>query len=509
MHAVLNAMAKLLTMLMEGLCSNELAVWLTVLLLAAVAVWYLNSAKNLPPGPFSLPIVGSLVTYTITAESMHLVFEKMARKYGPVSSLQFGGRPTVLLNTAASIKEAFVKKAADFSSRPEWYRLTLTNPYRLGIIDAVEPGFKDQRKFAINTLRHFGMGKLSLEFRIQDEIAHLLKCIESKGGEPFDPSVILTNSVSNIICSVVFGQRFDYEDQTFHKILGLINNLFKDFIEYPEIDVTPMVRFLPKYKNYLKKYIKHDAELRAFIKDKIREHQGSHDPENPRDLIDVYLNENDMQSEKGEAGLVQNILDFFIAGTETTSTSLRWMLLHMANNPQIQEKMHDELEREVGGEKIPTMANRNALPYLEATIHEVNRFSTIAPFGVPHMAHRDSTIGGYDIRAGTDVWSNIWAAHHDPEVWQDPNILCPERFLDENNSLKKIEEWIPFSLGRRMCLGEQLAKTELILFTSALFQRFQFLPPEGIDHICDDGVCYTTLAPKPYKVIAKVRSPLP
>ena len=506
---VLNAMVKLLTMLMESLWGIEFTVWISILLLAAVAIWYINSAKNLPPGPFSLPIVGSLVTYTTTTASMHLVFEEMARKYGPVMSLQFGSRPTIILNTAASIKEAFVKKAADFSSRPEWYRLTLTNPHRLGIIDAVEPGFKDRRKFAINTLRHFGMGKLSLEFRIQEEIAHLLKCIESKGDELFDPSAILTNAVSNIICSIVFGQRFDYEDQQFHKILGLINDLFRYFTEYPEIDVTPMVHFLPKYKNYLKKYIKHDAKLRAFIKEKISEHQRSHDPENPRDLIDVYLNENDMQSEEEEAGLVQNILDFFIAGTETTSTSLRWMLLHMANNPHIQEKMHEELEREVGLEREPTMANRNALPYLEATIHEVNRFSTIAPFGIPHMANRDSSLGGYDIKAGTNVWSNIWAAHHDPEVWQDPNILRPERFLDENNSLRKIEEWIPFSLGRRICLGEQLAKTELILFTSALFQRFQFLPPKGIDHLCDDGVYYTTLAPKPYKVIAKVRPPLP
>ena len=503
----MNAMANILTMLVEGLWSNEFAVSLTVFLIAAVAIWYINSSKNQPPGPLSLPIIGSLVAFT--SEPMHLVFEDLARKYGPVMFLQFGNRPTVLLNTAASIKEAFVKKAADFSDRPAFYRFILTNPHRLGIIDADETEFKDRRKFGINTLRQFGMGKRSLEFRIQEEIAHLLKCIESKGGEPFDPSVILTNSVSNIICSIVFGQRFDYEDQQFHRILKLINILLKDLEEYPEIDVIPIVRFLPKYKNHMKNYVAHDYELKAFLKEQISQHQASHDPENPRDLIDVYLNESEMQSENDEAELVQVIYDFFVAGTETTSTSLRWMLLHMANNPAIQEKIQEDLDREIGREKIPSMANRNALPYLEATIHEVNRLSTIAPFGVPHMAHRDSIIGGYEIKAGTDVWSNIWAAHHDPEVWPNPKMLQPERFLDENNCFKKREEWIPFSLGRRMCIGEQLAKTELLLFTSALFQRFRFSPPEGVENLCEEGVLYSTLAPKPYKVTAKVRPPLP
>ena len=257
-------MATIFKMLMEGLCSNEFAISLIVFLIAAVAIWYINSSKNQPPGPLSLPIIGSPVALS---EPMHLVFEELARKYGPVMFLQFGNRPTVLLNTAASIKEAFVKKAADFSDRPAFYRFIVTNPHRLGIVDGAEPMFKDRRKFAINTLRQFGMGKRSLEVRIQEEIAHLLKCIESKGGEPFDPSVILTNSVSNIICSIVFGQRFDYEDQQFHRILKLIEIIFKDFEEYPEIDVIPMVRFLPKYKNYLKNYVAHDSELQAFLKE--------------------------------------------------------------------------------------------------------------------------------------------------------------------------------------------------------------------------------------------------
>ena len=493
-------------MLVEGLWSNEFAVSLIVFLIAAVAIWYINSSKNLPPGPLSLPIIGSPVAYT--TESMHLVFEKIARKYGPVMFLQFGNRPTVILNTAASIKEAFVKKAADFSDRPEWYRQVLNNPDKLGIVEAGEPEFKDRRKFAINTLRLFGMGKLSLEARIQEEIAHLLKCIESQGGEPFDPAVILSISVSNIICALVFGKRFDHEDEQFQRILKLISIIFEDYEEYPELDVIPIVRFLPKYKNYLKRFAAHDSELKAFFKEQISEHQASHDPENPRDLIDVYLNESEMEGENDEANLVQSIYDFFIAGTETTSTNLRWILLHMANNPAIQEKIQEELDQEIGREKIPSMANRNALPYLEATIHEINRLCTIVPFGVQHMAHRDSTIGGYDVKAGTDVWSNIWSAHHDPEVWPNPKMLQPERFLDENNCFKKREEWIPFSLGRRNCIGEQLAKTELLLFTSALFQQFEFSPPEGIDHLCEEGVLYSTFAPKPYKVTAKMRPPL-
>ncbi|CAD5123236.1 DgyrCDS11594 [Dimorphilus gyrociliatus] len=124
------------------------------------------------------------------------------------------------------------------------------------------------------------------------------------------------------------------------------------------------------------------------------------------------------------------------------------------------------------------------MPYTEATILEAHRFLTVVPFNIPHIAVRNSTIGGYNIKKGSQIWLNIWGLHHDETIWGDPENFRPERFLDDNDRVLTAEHrfrkcLLPFGTGRRVCVGKNLANNRLFLFLCSMLQRFEFNPEDG------------------------------
>lgn len=179
-----------------------------------------------------------------------------------------------------------------------------------------------------------------------------------------------------------------------------------------------------------------------------------------------------------EENLICSTLDLFFAGTETTSTTLRWGLLYMALYPEVQEKVQAEIDRVLGQSQQPSTAARESMPYTNAVIHEVQRMGNIIPLNVPREVAVDTTLAGYHLPKGTTVLINLTALHRDPAEWATPDTFNPEHFL-ENGKFKKREAFLPFSIGKRACLGEQLARTELFVFFTSLLQKFSFRPPDN------------------------------
>ncbi|XP_052704595.1 steroid 17-alpha-hydroxylase/17,20 lyase-like [Crassostrea angulata] len=161
-----------------------------------------------------------------------------------------------------------------------------------------------------------------------------------------------------------------------------------------------------------------------------------------------------------------------------------WFVYFMTRFPEFQAKCQEEIDRVVGPHQ-PSMKDRSKLDYTEACLFESMRLSNVLGLGVPHMTICDSQIGGYDVPKGTTVLVNFWALHHDPKQWKDPEQFDPHRFLDENGKMKfiKPESWLPFSAGRRVCLGETFAKPEILLMCANLLQRFEISLPEGVNPI--------------------------
>ncbi|XP_029939437.1 cytochrome P450 2J2-like [Salarias fasciatus] len=433
---------------------------------------------NFPPGPWAMPFVGNIFT-EINDKSL----AKLAQEYGPVFSLRRGSDRMVFITGYKTVKEALVTQLDSFIARPI---IPLFHVTFKGIGIAMSNGYmwKIQRKFANIHLRHFGAGQRSLENYIKVESNYLCEAFKEEQGRPFNPHYTLTNAVGNIIASVVFGHRYEYNDNSYRRILELDNEavLLAGSAISQLYDVFPgLMEHLPGPHQTIHSNYK---QIVKFLTEEIEKHQEDWDPDNPRDYIDVYLAEMEKKKDDPQAGfntevLVVCTLDLIEAGTETVATTLRWALLYMMHYPEIQKKVQEEIDREVGQSRQPVLADRPNMPYTDAVIHEVQRHGNIVPLGFPRMANKDTTLGGYFIPKGTVVATSLGSVLSDKNEWETPEKFNPEHFLDSEGKFLKRDAFLPFSAGKRVCLGEHLAKLELFLFFSSLLQRFTFSAVDG------------------------------
>ena len=146
--------------------------------------------------------------------------------------------------------------------------------------------------------------------------------------------------------------------------------------------------------------------------------------------------------------------------------------------PEIQERLHSDIDNTIPNSRYPSLEDKEKLPYVEAFITEVQRFANVVPLVVPHCvtSDNDAIFEGYRIPNNTAVLFNIDSIFTNPNCFENPMLFDPQRFLDADGRVVNPKEWIPFSLGRRVCLGEAVARMELFLFLTSLIQHFDFRP---------------------------------
>uniref|UniRef100_A0A8C5QBF5 Uncharacterized protein n=1 Tax=Leptobrachium leishanense TaxID=445787 RepID=A0A8C5QBF5_9ANUR len=469
-----------------------------------------KTRPRFPSGPPPMPILGNILQ--IDFNKPHIELSKLSKKYGSVYNLQFFWKDQVVLSGFEVMKEALLNKSEDIADRPHFpiYETFSFDGNNKGVLLArYGTTWKEHRRFTLTTLRNFGMGKKSLENRVTEEAGFMCSRFQCEQGVPFDPRFIINNAVSNVICSIAFGDRYDYNDAKFQKLLHLFEESLKNESGLLA-QVLNEIPILTKVPWLLNKVLEPEYEIIAFLRDMISEHKKSFDQNCTRDFIDAYLLEMDKMKENNdgnfnETNLLLTTYDLFIAGTETTSTTLRWASLFMMLNPEVQSKVHVEIDKVIGKERKPTMADVIEMPYTNAVIHEIQRCGDITPLALPHMTYRDTEIQGYFIPKGTTIITNLSSVMKDETKWKKPYQFYPEHFLDETGKFFKNEAFMAFSAGRRVCLGEKLARMELFLFFTMLMQRFRFEIPNDQPRPTEDGVYAFTLSPQPYKMCAVAR----
>uniref|UniRef100_A0A8C3R0Q9 CP2DG protein n=1 Tax=Cyanoderma ruficeps TaxID=181631 RepID=A0A8C3R0Q9_9PASS len=156
----------------------------------------------------------------------------------------------------------------------------------------------------------------------------------------------------------------------------------------------------------------------------------------------------------------------------------------------------------VGCSHVFCYEDRKKLPYTNAVIHEIQRYSNILLIALPRLSVKDTELLGYHIPKNTIVLANIDSVLADPGKWETPDQFNPGHFLDQDGNFVNREAFLPFAIGHRVCMGELLARVELFIIFSTLLQAFTFTLPEGVKEVNTKFVFGSTMKPLPYQLCA-------
>ncbi|KAM5140198.1 cytochrome P450 2C18-like isoform 2-T2 [Callospermophilus lateralis] len=404
------------------------ALVLGVSCLLLLSLWRHRSGRGkLPPGPTPLPIIGNILQIDVKDISKSL--RNLSKVYGPVFTLYLGMKPIVVLHGYEAVKEALVDHGEEFAGRDS-IPILKRSKENSGIVFSNGKTWKEIRRFSLMTLRNFGMGKRSIEDRVQEEARCLVEELRKTNGSPYDPTFILGCAPCNVICSIIFKNRYDYQDPDFLTLVNKFN-------------------------------------------------------ENVRILSSAWAQEKDNQGlEYTYENLVSAAFDLFAAGTETTSTTLRYALLLLLKHPQVTAKVQEEIQCVIGRHRSPCMQDRSRMPYTDAVLYEIQRYIDLIPVNLPHAVTCDVKFRNYLIPKGTAIWTSLTSVLHDNKEFPHPEMFDPGHFLDEHGNLRKSDYFMPFSSGKRMCVGESLARMELFLFLTTILQHFHLksqVDPKELD----------------------------
>ncbi|XP_069165324.1 cytochrome P450 2L1-like isoform X3 [Procambarus clarkii] len=359
-----------------------------------------------------------------------------------------------------------------------------------GVIVTNGERWQNARRFLLRNLRDLGMGKTYLEDAIQQEANMLVEEMKKNTGvpTPFPPSINI--AVLNVVWQMVASKRYAPGDEGIMSFMNLMRSLNPSTL-------LVVFELFPKVKNLIPMFIRGrllDEEkietvvmqAKRLMEEVVAEHRAKLDPANPRDVVDQYLVAMDSKADIAEffseLDLLKTAIDIFSAGFDTTSNILRWTILYMIKYPDVQRRVQHQIDDVVPRDTLPSYQHKSRLPLVEAMIHEVLRKASLIALGVMHSNSSDVQLGGYFIPKGSWVFGCTVCCHDDPQYWKQPDQFNIDRFLDaEGNFSGQKEGFLPFSLGRRSCLGEALARMELYIFTAAILQNFSLSAPEGCE----------------------------
>ncbi|XP_078485882.1 cytochrome P450 1B1-like [Ciona intestinalis] len=485
-------LVQILTATFRTLIPNSFGDLLIYAILVSTVVIYVKSLKRdkewlTLPGPTPWPLVGNA---PFLGPEPHKKLLELSLKYGPVYRLKMGGIKTVVLCNAEVVRSALIKQREAFSGRPKFSSYKAVSAGE-SVVFNDEETLPPWRSHKSKIVRH--MHKYSTSIRTRDKVTDLIntECMmmvteldRISRSKCVNPENVIRMALANVMCAVCFGNRFEYDNEEYQKLLSM-NSEFSAVIELgPIIDAMPWIKVIPKFKKAIADYLKINLQLDTWSRHRVDEVLKTFDND---DVTNVVASMTSEVLEKKSAGESREITesetktiaalsaDILGAGQHTTSTTFFWVINLLLCFPKVLHKLTEEVRSKLGN-RLPTLEDRKSLPYVEAVLTEVLRFSSPLSSTIPHSTLKDVKLAGYTIKRGTMVIISQYAVNHDPQNWKNPENFDPERFLTKNEDGKIFfdeslsEKVLAFSIGERKCPGSQLSRMLLFLATALLVQ---------------------------------------
>ncbi|XP_071780121.2 cytochrome P450 1D1 [Centroberyx gerrardi] len=480
-----------------------------------------------PPGPTPWPLVGNLLQM---GDQIHLSLTRLRLQYGDVFKMRLGSLTVVVLSGYTTIRQALVRQGEAFAGRPDLFTFSaVANGTSMTFSEKYGPAWMLHKKLCKNALRSFSQAEprgsgttCLLEEHVCAEAAEMVEVIRERaaaeemgreGGQDvagIDPVVPLVTSVANVVCALCFGKRYDYNDKEFLTIVHINNEVLRIFAAGNLADFFPVFRYFPSPS--LRKMVQHIRRMNGFMERSIEEHINTFDKNCIRDITDALIALCEDREEDTDTSMLSNsqiihtVIDIFGAGFDTIIAGLQWSLLYLIKFPDIQDRIHMEIDDHIGAARLPRFADKPKMPFTEAFMYEVFRHASYVPFTIPHCTTTNITLNGYFIPKDTCVFINQYQVNHDTDLWGDPDTFRPERFLDGSGLLNKelMDKVLIFGMGKRRCLGDGFARLEIFVFLTTLLHglRIQNVPGQELDLSTDFGL---TMKPRPYRIIISSR----
>ncbi|PAA53688.1 hypothetical protein BOX15_Mlig012961g3 [Macrostomum lignano] len=489
-------------MLLEFALSLSFLLLLLLLLLQKRQRQLRLSSGRTPPGPGGPPFLGQLPAFFAKALRFgrrfrfHLYLQGLSRRFGPVTAFRLGTQRFVLISGHAALREALIGRGDAFGYRMDtpFFRY-LSRKRGLAMSDG--PLWAEHRRFAVRAFRRLGLGGPQAEALIEAECRSLLDALadalDGRASAEVDASDLITRAIVNVISQLLFSTRADYSDSELSEYVSHLSTLTHgDFVTllitcYPWLPIRPMLalssgaRALDRSNNWVLEFMR--TRVEAVRAGRLDPNFWTDPDSQPANYVEAYLLEQQRQlRETGSVGtfddyqLYRSAYDIYLGGTETSANSLRWLLLMAALHPDMQRRCRLEVAAAIGTDWRPvSMADREKLPFTRAFIEETLRLVVPLPLGVNSRVVRATEVLGCTVEPSDFVMLNLFATHRDPEHFPEPERFNPERFIEpESGRCRRLDQAVSFGIGRRACLGEQLAQRELLTLFGSLLSRFRF-----------------------------------
>ncbi|KAK4761564.1 hypothetical protein SAY87_029448 [Trapa incisa] len=433
---------------------------------------------SLPPGPRTLPIIGNLIQL---GSLPHRSLTELSKVHGPIMSLKLGRVTTVVISSAHLAREVLQVKDVSFSDRIIPDTITPFDHFKFGLAwMPVGPLWRNQRRICNAHL--FGPKPLDSNQqlrrkKIQELVAHVGKCGETRSPVNIGAAAFQTvlSHLSNTILSMdLTGSRSESEEFK-EKVWQIMVEAGKPNV----VDYFPVLRPLDPQgaRRRMMVYAKWLMDLFTGIVDRrLQARRAAGGSESKNDVLDALLNICEDEKEGLDLNQIKHIfLDLFVAGADTTSSTLEWAMAELLHNPDKLLKAQAELHEEIGRVRPIEESDMTRLPYLHAIVKETLRLHPAVPLLLPRRAGVTAVVGGYTVPEGSQVLVNVWAIGRDPATWTRPEEFVPERFMGVQMDYNgQSFELLPFGSGRRICPGMPLATRMLHLMLASLINCFDW-----------------------------------